>query len=300
MDGIETKLKFKSFGKCSTESIAKKNAKKNEHLKDLTEEEKAAQLLEKQIERVEENVKEIEKTGKSKVGRIHEIAKQIKAIEKGAGQANAIKDPTSGKLIVDQEEIKKRTVKYCKEVLTKNEPAEDFKVIAKLKVQLHEERMKERLDEGFKVEKDAFAKVIEKFKKNNKRNYDFLVKASIEYQEAFYELCKRIIEDESVPESFRETTLHQIWKKKPGTRKEDLDAYRYIHCKHYLPRAVEAIVVAEMESSITSATSKFQIGGVAGHRPQEHLFCVKSLQARYEKLKKLLIVYTNDASKFFD
>ena len=55
-----------------------------------------------------------------------------------------------------------------------------------------------------------------------------------------------------------------------------------------------------MESSITAATSKFQIGGVAGHRPQEHLFCVKSVQGRYEKLKKLLILYTNDASKFFD
>ena len=127
---------------------------------------------------------------------------------------------------------------------------------------------------------------LDKFKKNNKRSYDFLTKASEEFQNSIFLLCKRIIKEENIPEKFRETTLHQIWKKKPGSRKEDLDANRYIHCKEYLPRTVEAIVVSEMEKSITEATSKFQIGGVAGHRPQEHLFCVKSIQARQEKMKK--------------
>ena len=50
-----------------------------------------------------------------------------------------------------------------------------------------------------------------------------------------------------------------------------------------------------MEHNITEATSIFQIGGVAGH-----LFCLKSLQAKYEKDKKLLILYPHDAAKFFD
>ena len=55
-----------------------------------------------------------------------------------------------------------------------------------------------------------------------------------------------------------------------------------------------------MEDNITAATSIYQIGGVAGHRPQEHLFCLKSVQAKYEKDKKLFILYPHDASKFFD
>ena len=93
VEGIETKLKFKSFGKYSKQSIAKTNAKENDTKNDLTEEEKANQLLTKQIERVEENVKDIENTGPSKVGRIYQIVKQLKGIEKGAGQASAIKDP---------------------------------------------------------------------------------------------------------------------------------------------------------------------------------------------------------------
>ena len=90
-------------------------------------------------------------------------------------------------------------------------------------------------------------------------------------------LCKRIIESESIPDKSRESTLHQIWKRKPVTRKEDLDANRYIHCEDWLPRTVEAVVVKEMEPAIVSATSRFQIGGVQGHRPQEHLFSVKLL-----------------------
>ena len=89
-------------------------------------------------------------------------------------------------------------------------------------------------------------------------------------------------------------------KKKPGTKKEDLEANRFIHCKEWLPRAVESMVVSEMESDIRNGTSKFQIGGVAGHRPQEHLFSIKSLIYKYQKQKKLLIFFLNDVSKFFD
>ena len=88
------------------------------------------------------------------------------------------------------------------------------------------------------------------------------MKASDEFKESVFCLCKRIIETESIPKKFRETTLHQIWKRKPGTRKEDLEANRYIHCKEWLPRTVEAMVVKEMESAIKAATSRFQIGGV--------------------------------------
>ena len=172
--------------------------------------------------------------------------------------------------------------------------------MAKMKERLHEDRMNTKLGEGFTVEKDVFDTVVDKFKRNNKRNYDFLTKGSEEFKESIYKLSKRIIEEESVPDQFRNTTLHQIWKKKPGTKKEDLDANRFIHCKEWLPRTVESIVVAEMEQSIKQATSMFQIGGIAGHRPQEHLFSVKSIIGKYEQQRKLLIFYSNDVSKFFD
>ena len=61
--------------------------------------------------------------------------------------------------------------------------------------------------------------LLTKFKANNKRNYDFLMKASDDFKDSVFLLCKRIIESESVPKKFRESTLLQIWKRKPGTRK---------------------------------------------------------------------------------
>ena len=71
---------------------------------------------------------------------------------------------------------------------------------------------------------------------------------------------------------FKESTLHQIWKRKLGMRKEDLEANRYIHCKEWLARTmVEAMAVKEMEPKIKDSTSRFQIGGKPGHRPQEHI-----------------------------
>ena len=111
----------------------KRRAIIEEQQKDLTDEERAKDLLEKQTKRIDDSIKDIEKKGLSKVGRIHEVARQAKGKGKGAGQPMAIKDPNTGKLVVDKEEIKKTTVQYCKQVLAKNDPDNDFKMMAKMK-----------------------------------------------------------------------------------------------------------------------------------------------------------------------
>ena len=52
-----------------------------------------------------------------------------------------------------------------------------------------------------------------------------------------------------------------------------------------------------MDKAIKVATSRFQIGGVAGHRPQEHIFSIKSVIGKYIMEKKLICY---DISGFFD
>ena len=215
-------------------------------------------------------------------------------------QAHAVKDPETKRLVVEQSEIKSISLKFCKKVLERNEPKKEMEKMFVMRKTLNEERLSENVGEGFKASKDVYDQVLAKFKSNNKRSYDFLIRASEEYKDSIFLLCKRIIESESIPDKFRESTLHQIWKRKPGTRKEDLDANRYIHCKDWLPRTVEAMVVKEMEPAIVSATSRFQIGGVQGHRPQEHLFSVKSLVGKYLQEKKMIILVCYDISGFFD
>ena len=86
----------------------------------------------------------------------------------------------------------------------------------------------------------------------------------------------------------------------PGTRKENLEANSYIHCKDWTPRTVEAMVIKEMTLQIEEATSILQIGGRAGHRPQEYIFCIKSMIGRYEMKKTLIIIIVYDILAFFN
>ena len=264
----------------------------------LGESDVAKDLIEKQSKMIDEEVVKIQKGNNGKVGQIFKIAKQLKG--EALNQAHAVKDPETKRLVVEQSEIKSISLKFCKKVLERNEPKKEMEKMFEMRKTLNEERLSENVGEGFKASKDVYDQVLAKFKSNNKRSYDFLIRASEEYKDSIFLLCKRIIESESIPDKFRESTLHQIWKRKPGTRKEDLDANRYIHCKDWLPRTVEAMVVKEMEPAIVSATSRFQIGGVQGHRPQEHLFSVKSLVGKYLQEKKMIILVCYDISGFFD
>ena len=134
-------------------------------------------------------------------------------------QPHAIKDPVTKKLVVDHEDIKKVSLEHCLKVLERNPPKDEKKKkMFDLRDKLNAERMEENLDSGFEATKETFDEVLAKFKVNNKRSYDFLMNADDHFKETIFLLCRRIIEKETIPESFKETTLHQIWKRKPGTR----------------------------------------------------------------------------------
>ena len=51
---------------------------------------------------------------------------------------------------------------------------------------------------------------------------------------------------------------------------------------------------------MTKHCSKFQIGGVPGHRPQEDLFSIKSVISLYKYLSIPLFLQLLDISKYFD
>ena len=59
-------------------------------------------------------------------------------------------------------------------------------------------------------------------------------------------------------------------------------------------------VVDFSKPRIVSKCSKFQIGGMPGHRPSEHLFCIKSIMALFEQMDIPLIMQFFDISKYFD
>ena len=92
--------------------------------------------------------------------------------------------------------------------------------------------------------------------------------------------------------------LVQIYKGKG--LKELLENNRYIHSKPWKPKLFESMVVAKIKPKIFEKTSKFQIGGTPGHRPQEHIFVVKSVISFYIMTGQALILTAFDIQKYFD
>ena len=188
-------------------------------------------------------------------------------------------------------------MKHCKEVLKPNPIEEGYEEIIALKEELHKIKMKEK-DGEFEATKDVFDSVLETFKKNDKRNYDFLIKGGEKFKNSIFKFTKRMIEEEEIPENFDDTTLYNIYK---GVgRKEEFSSMRFLHCKLYLPRTVEAVVVRGKREDILASSSCYQIGGQPGHRSQELLFVAKSMIAKNHFQDKITFGDLYDISKFFD
>ena len=107
-----------------------------------------------------------------------------------------------------------------------------------------------------------------------------------------------MIEEDTFPADSAITTLYQLWNRK-GSR-ENLNNHRYIHIKERLPRLTEALTVNIMKEDILKSGNKYQIGGIPGHRVEEHLIVVKSIIQRYTTLKSGVIIQLADIEKFFD
>ena len=112
-------------------------------------------------------------------------------------------------------------------------------------------------------------------------------------------MCEKMVKTEQFPEIFKDTMLHMLYKGKG--RKEDLSCNRFIHCKSWLPRLAEACLVeGGIKRHMVEESSRYQVGGQAGHRAEELLFCWKSVVAKYKQQGKVVIGQCHDVAKFFD
>ena len=214
--------------------------------------------------------------------------------------AAAVKDPKNGKIVTAQKEIKKVVLEYCKTNLKEKYTEPGFELEKDVREMLHNKRMKEIQGEGFEVTKALFNKVADKVEKSGKRNYDFFVKTGKKHKTAIFQVTKRMVRDENFPGSFNKTTLHMLFKGGRGKRKEDLKANRFIHSRLWFPRVVEGVVVEQMKPTILRGSSMYQVGGQSGHRPQELLFVIRSIIAKYLKNKNMIVLDFYDISSFFD
>ena len=145
-----------------------------------------------------------------------------------------------------------------------SQSSKDAEKFTKVEAEVHNKVMDEQINSETNVTKDQFEDVVKQLKDRNKRSYDFLTKAGAEFQDSIFKLCKRMIADECFPARFSKTTLYNLWKRK-GSR-EDLNNHRYIHLKNWLPRLAETLTGDMMKEDIFRGGTKYQIGGVPGHR----------------------------------
>ena len=260
------------------------------------ETQEADRLLENQNKKIEDGVLQIKGGNWGRVGAIWKISQDLKGTKRGV-EAVAIKDPKSGKLVVSVEEIKKVSLEYCLEVLKKNPIKDGFEEDIHIKDVLHKLRMEEETEDEEPIKKETFDAIVEKFKKSNKRNYDFLVKSSEGFKSAVFKFGLRMIEEESYPEDFDNTTLHQVYKK--GC-KNVLSSFRYIHSQTWCPRVTEALVVSGPKKKILKSASPMQCGGLPGHRASEHLFSMLSVIALYLDRGDPFLAQLWDLVQFFD
>ena len=98
IDKIQKKLKFTAFSKSKPKS--EKARKKVMGTKDVTEDEEAMELIKRQSKRIEEEIKKIKDTENGRVGRIFKMKELIFGSRKPAQEAQAIRHPATGELIV--------------------------------------------------------------------------------------------------------------------------------------------------------------------------------------------------------
>ena len=120
IDKIDTKIKFKSFGKTRPKQkklVANKS-------KNKTQAEKDNELKQKEDKRVERRIELIKTKNNGRAGNVFRIRKDIAGPKKPGQETSSIRDPETGELHVAQDEIKAATVKYCAGNLKGNKPDE--------------------------------------------------------------------------------------------------------------------------------------------------------------------------------
>ena len=281
---IHEKIKHRAFGKVTIT--------RNKKEKDVNKADDVDETGNETERKINEELEQIKEVKGGRVGHIWDIRKRV--LGKDKTESMTIINPETGKVAVTTKEIKEVTLKYCKETLLKTIPEENYIEEIEKKKREVSERMQMN-DGDFKAAVDVFKRNIKKFKNSGKKSYDFLTKTGEKFQMATFKLCERMFKEESFPEKFKDTTCHMIFKGRG--RKEVLKYNRFIHCKYWLPRVAEGLVVeGGLKEALNTRSSMYQVGGQPGHRPEELLFALKSVVARYASLGQQVIIQSYDVS----
>ena len=313
---IEKELKviqFEAFGKVKVKR-GRKGGKLEELMKKkekLLNDKDTAQIVEvdheiiEHLRRKEKNnyEKEIENLNalKEKKGRsavVFNLKDRIVGNKKDSEEPTAIIDPKTLKKTFTPSKIIKVCADYVQELLAKKEPKEAFKDDIEWKHEVHKVRMSEMIENDVEMTNEMFFSTLDNLKKKGGTKYNLITKAGKSLKNALLKLYKVVWDQETIPDSWRETTVIQL--KKGNKDPTDLSNKRFIHIKPPIPKLFSQIVTNKLKPIITQTTSPFQIGAIPGHRSEEHLFTLKSVVMLAEDNDSALAAELLDLVKYFD
>ena len=198
VETMENKAKFVAFGKTRSSSKKKGTMKVDTN---LSQEEKDKELLKRQSGKIEEQINLIKSQKHGRAGNVFKMKEAINGPKKKTQEPSAVKDPTTGELVVSSEEIKKVTLKYCVENLQNNNPDDSVKQLVELKKELHKIRMSDTDSDGFKVGKGTFNRVMNKFGTKKTKAYNFILKDGDLFKDSICTLCIQMLYGEDFPHS---------------------------------------------------------------------------------------------------
>ena len=100
---------------------------------------------------------------------------------------------------------------------------------------------------------EMFEEAVSRFKKKNKKCYEFITKSGTMFKDAVFKIFKRIWQTEEIPSAWDLTTLVQIYKG-AGAR-EKLENNRFIHSKTWMPKLFESIA-----TNLQSSPGRYRSG----------------------------------------
>ena len=234
----------------------------------------------------------------SRLGKIWELRSILFGNKKcNSDPPSAVFKPGTETLVCTTEGIKDITCEHVKETLKDCEPLPEFAGIILERNLKHFRFMSDNKNLRLNLPKQVFDQVLFRMRLNNKSCYKLVTKGSDDYADSLYRFFVKIIEDESIPVSFSDTTLTQLFKK---GNPADLGNWRFIHMKPAVPRLFEACVTEMLKPKLLKSVSPFQLGGISGNQPAQHCYTLKTVLAARNVAKIPSFISIFDMKKFFD
>ena len=299
-----TKIKFSAFGKVKIKpsnidkELKKLIKQKHSANTDKFDEDINKRILEIQREEFEKEIGEalLMKKTKGKSAAIFSNLKKICGSKKSGQEQIFMMDPISRQPLFEPHLLKKASLKYCVDLLNNKVTDKEYEKYYFVQDMVHLVRCEDETEQEFT--KEAFEKRLKIITTTSKEKYKFLVNAGEAFKSCIFNLFQKIWTTECKPQQWRNTMIVQIYKGKG--EHSDFNNQRNIHTKEDQPKLFEGIVVDLSKPKLVQKCSKFQIGGIPGHRPQEHLFTAKSVISLYNYLNVPLFLQLYDISKYFD